>query len=60
MKDKVYAQIQGKPTIYEVGKDILEKVEKPGSAYRNMQLAIFNRFDIQRIKLERGKDIVEL
>jgi hypothetical protein len=58
--DKVYAQRADKPTIYEVPKDILDKVQRPGSAYRNMQLAAFNRFDVTRVKLERGKDVVEL
>lgn len=60
VKDKVYAKREDKKLVYEVDKDILEKVERPSKEYRNMELANFNRFDIKRIKLERGKEILEL
>jgi hypothetical protein len=56
----VYARRQDKPTIYEVDRGILDKLEKPAASYRNMQLAIFNRFDVVRVKLVRGNDTVEL
>jgi hypothetical protein len=59
-KDKVYVKRDDKPIVYEVDKGILDKVIRPSAVYRNKELATFNRFDVKRIKLEKGKESLEL
>ncbi len=59
-KDKTYLVRDDRPIVYEVDKDILAKVETKAEKYRSMRLANFNRFDVKRIKLERGKETIEL
>lgn len=60
VKDTVYVKRGDKPVIYEVDKQIAERVEKPAIDYRSMNLATFNRYDVKRIKLEGPKNTVEL
>lgn len=57
---KVYAKRGDKPTVYEVDKEIVTKLEAPSASYRSLRLANFNRFDVKRIKLERPSGVVEL
>jgi Domain of unknown function (DUF4340) len=60
VKDKYYAKRAESPTVYEVGKDVWERAEVPGATYRNKDLAIFNRFDVKRAKLEKESEKLEL
>lgn len=57
--DKVFAKRSDKPTVFEVDKEVLTKVEHSSDVYRSLSLTKFNRFDTQRLKLERGGDVVE-
>ena len=59
VKDKTYAKREDRNVIYVVDKAILDKVNRPAPAFRNVELAHFNRFDVKRIKIERGKDVLE-
>lgn len=59
-KEHTYAKRDDKDTIYEVDKDVLDKATRPAAAYRSLQLAKFNRFDVQRIRVEHGADSFEL
>lgn len=56
---KFYAKTGDKPIVYEVEKDIFDKASRPWTDYRTMALATFDRFNVKRIKLERGKDTLE-
>lgn len=56
----VYAKLDNKVTVFKVERDVLVKAMRPAKEYRSMKLAAFNRFDIARVKLERGKEILEL
>jgi len=58
--EKVYLTRDDRTIVYEVDKDLLSKIETKSEQYRSLRLANFNRFDVKRIKLEKGKDIVEL
>jgi hypothetical protein len=60
VKDKSYAKREGKEVVYLIDKTTLEKVDRPATAYRSLEIASFNRFDVKRIKLERGKETLEL
>jgi len=60
IKDKVYCKRADKATVYIVDKSILEKLDEPASKYRNLMLANFNRFNLDRVKIERGKDVLDL
>lgn len=57
---KYYAKRDDKNIIYEVDKDIFEKLQKPSRSLRSLDLASFNRFDAKRIKIQRGKELLEL
>lgn len=57
---KFYVKRDDKKTIYEVDKEVAEKFEKPGTELRSLALAQFNRFDVNRVKIERGKEVLEL
>lgn len=58
--EKYYLTRDDRTIVYEVDKDLLAKLDTKSEQYRSQRLANFNRFDVKRIKLERGKDIVEL
>lgn len=58
--EKIYVRRDDRPTIYEVDKDLLKKVDASPTTYRSLRVANFNRFDIKRVKIERGKEILEL
>jgi len=58
--DKLYVTRDDRQIVYEVDKDLLNKVDTKSEQYRSQRLANFNRFDVKRIKLERGKDALEL
>lgn len=51
VKDKFYASRTDKPQVFEVEKTLLERLEKPGSDYRSLTLASFNRYDVKHIKI---------
>ena len=57
---KSYAKREDKETIFEVDKDVIEKAERPASSYRNLQLSQFNRYDVDRIKLQNNRGALEL
>lgn len=57
---KSYAAVEGKPAVFEIEKDFGTKLEKPAKELRSRELATFNRFNINRVRLDRGKDSVEL
>jgi hypothetical protein len=59
VKDKAYAKRMGKDTIYQVNKDILEKVTRPAGEYQSKKLADFNRFEVKKIQIEKGKSSIE-
>ncbi|MBI4403716.1 MAG: DUF4340 domain-containing protein [Deltaproteobacteria bacterium] len=59
-KGKTYAKREDKNLVTAVDKDVFEKANRPAAQYRSLELASFNRFDVKRIKLERGKEIIEL
>jgi len=59
-KDKFYAKRSDRPIIYQVDKDTVEKMERPATAYRGTEIAIFNRFEVKRLKWEHGKETLEL
>jgi hypothetical protein len=57
---KFYAKRDDKGVIYEVDKDAYERLQKPSRNLRSLDLASFNRFDAKRIKIQRGKELLEL
>lgn len=57
---KAYVMVDGRPSILEVEKELLTKLEKPAREYRSREVASFNRFNINRIRLDRGKESIEL
>ncbi len=59
-KDKFYAKREDKPVVIEIEKDAFEKASRPGTAYRSLELAKFNRFDVNQIRLERGHQLIDL
>lgn len=59
-KDKYFAKRDDKPFIYEIAKASAEPLERPAQQYKNMTLAQFNRFEVKRIKLEKGDASFEL
>jgi hypothetical protein len=59
-KDKAFAKREDKPVIMEVEKSVLATLEKPALTYRSLALANFNRFEIKRVKIERGAEKFEL
>ncbi len=58
--DKVFAKRDDKPIIYEVDKSTIDKVSLTSEKYRSVRLATFNRFDVKRIKFERGSQSFDL
>ena len=57
---KFYAKRGEKPVVYEVDKDVFDKLAQPSNSYRSLALAKFNRFKVERIKLERESGGLEL
>ena len=57
--EKVYLKRADKETVFEVDKDVLAKAERSAEVYRSLQLTKFNRYDVNKVKLE-GADGVEL
>lgn len=58
--EMVYAKRSDKDTIYEVDPKALDTLGRPAKEYRNRSLAEFNRFNIKRIRFERGQETLEL
>lgn len=59
-KDKFYAKREDKPTVYEIAKTSVDPLLRPSSAYKDLSLAHFNRFDVKHIKVEKGEGSFEL
>lgn len=59
-KDKYFAKRDDRPTIYEIPKTTVDPLQRPGNAYRNLNLVLFNRYEVKRIKMERGDASFEL
>ena len=60
VRDKTFAKRDDRDTVFEVGKDIVARLDTPSWTYRDMHLAQFNRFDIKKFKVQHGKDSFEL
>lgn len=60
VKDKVFAKRDDKPLIYEVDNRILKELSKDASLLKDSHLVTFNRFAVNRIKLTRGAQVVEI
>lgn len=60
VKDKFFAKRGDTSVVYEIPKDVYEKVSRPATDYRDMKVANFNRFDVKRVKVEHGPDSYEL
>lgn len=58
--DKVYVKRDDRKTVYVVDKENFDKINKGPADIRSFEVANFNRFDVKRIKLERGKDSLDL
>lgn len=58
--EKFYVKHSEKTGIFEVEKDIGERLAKTGNEYRNLQIARFNRFTLTRLKVDHRKEPVEL
>lgn len=58
--DKFYSKRADKDVIFETSKDLWGKVDVTPSTLRTKEVASFSRSDIRRIKLERGKETLEL
>ncbi len=57
--EKYYVKHSEKPGIFEVEKEIGERLQKTASEYRNLQIAKFNRFTLTKLKIDH-KEPVEL
>ncbi|MCB0419148.1 MAG: DUF4340 domain-containing protein, partial [Bdellovibrionales bacterium] len=56
----LYAMRSGKDTVYVVDSKLLETLQRPAKEYRNRSLAEFNRFNIKRIRFDRGGKKLDL
>ncbi len=59
-KDKYYAKRGDKGVIFEIPKEAFDKAARASQDYRDMKLAQFNRFNVNRIKVEHGPQSYEL
>ncbi len=57
---KVYAKKDGVETVYEVVVEPLTSLQRPAAVYRSTHLAKFDRFRVNRIKIEKGAQPLEL
>jgi hypothetical protein len=60
VKDKFYAKRSDKEVVYEISKDLFEKVGRPSKEYRDLKLAMFNRFEVKKIRVEHPPESFEL
>lgn len=60
VKDKYYTKRGDTAVVYEIPKDVFEKVVRPAKEYRDLKVASFNRFDVKRLKIEHGPESYEL
>lgn len=58
--NKYFAKRADSPRIYDIVKDVIDKVNRPSNDYRSLVVAKFNRFKVKRIKLERPADPIDL
>lgn len=57
--DKYYAKLADKNVIFEMSKDFWGRMDIASATLRTKEVASFSRSDIQRIRLERGKESIE-
>jgi len=55
-KEKYYAKASEKKVIYEINKDLFDKILKPSTDYQSKKIARFDRFSVKKIKLERSNE----
>lgn len=58
--EKCYLKRDDKKVIFEIGKDLYDKLDASGTTLRSMDVASFDRFNLQRIKWERKEAPLEL
>lgn len=58
-EEKMFVKVAGGRFIYQISSGIFTRLDTPSREYRDMSLAKFNRFDVQRVKLVRGKETLE-
>ena len=60
VKGTLFAKRADLDTIFEIDKTLEERLKTPALQYRNKHIAKFDRYEIAKIKLETGKDSIEL
>lgn len=59
-KTALFAKRDEMDPIFEVDKSLEEKISTKATQYRNKHIAQFDRYTVSKIKLEKGKDSLEL
>lgn len=56
----VYAKRSDTPIVYQLSKDVLDKLRRPAKDYQNLALAKFNRFVVKQIVIEKGTETLDM